>query len=619
MFTVVALSLVMPATFLISDSSQAVEPISLGAADGFAILAGGAFTNGVDTNVLGNIGESSGTVTGISQTGNSYVPADAEYTQAMTGLQAAHTAADSLFSETTAITASPTTFTPGSYYQAAALAYAAAANLTFDAGNDPDAVFLIRTDGALSIGANATVTYANGASADNVYWHVSGATTIAADVDFAGTVITNGAISVGADSTVRGRLLSINGAVAVGARSKIFSYAPPVITLSASTMNLAGADSYAILAGGALTNGLDTNVLGDIGESSGAFTSATQTGNSYVPADAEYTQAMTGLQAVHTAAESVFITTTVITASPTTFTPGSYYQAAALAYAAAANLTFDAGNDPDAVFLIRTDGALSIGANATVTYANGASADNVYWHVSGATTIAADVDFAGTVITNGAISVGADSTVRGRLLSINGAVAVGARSKIFSYDAVARAQAAQAARDAEAAAQAAQNAASAAAAQAAQNAASAAAAQSARDALAAGNALDIAALAALEAADALAALEAADALAALEAADLATEAEAAKAAAAEAAEAEATAAATAAAETEKAALVQQQAVAAEAEEVRVYGPKSEMTFAPTPSLLEAEITPPLENVVLQIAVVPAGPIAGGDASRAAQY
>ncbi len=384
-------------------------------------------------------------------------------------------------------------------------------------------------------------------------------------------------------------------------------------------ISLGAADGFAILAGGAFTNGVDTNVLGNIGESSGTVTGISQTGNSYVPADAEYTQAMTGLQAAHTAADSLFSETTAITASPTTFTPGSYYQAAALAYAAAANLTFDAGNDPDAVFLIRTDGALSIGANATVTYANGASADNVYWHVSGATTIAADVDFAGTVITNGAISVGADSTVRGRLLSINGAVAVGARSKIFSYDAVARAQAAQAARDAEAAAQAAQNAASAAAAQASQNAASAAAAQSARDALAAGNALDIAALAALEAADALAALEAADALAALEAADLATEAEAAKAAAAEAAEAEATAAATAAAETEKAALVQQQAVAAEAEEVRVYGPKSEMTFAPTPSLLEAEITPPLENVVLQIAVVPAGPIAGGDASRAAQY
>ena len=60
-------------------------------------------------------------------------------------------------------------------------------------------------------------------------------------------------------------------------------------------------------------------------------------------------------------------------------------------------------------------------------------------------------------------------------------------------------------------------------------------------------------------------------------------------------------------------------MAAEAEEVRVYGPKSVMTFAPTPNLLDIEITPVLKNVVLQIAVVPAGPIAGGDASRAAQY
>ena len=101
-----------------------------------------------------------------------------------------------------------------------------------------------------------------------------------------------------------------------------------------------------------------------------------------------------------------------------------------------------------------------------------------------------------------------------------------------------------------------------------------------------------------KAADALAASEAADALAA-----------------ADAVAAKAATAATAA----TAAQVQRKAVAAEAEEVRVYGPKSVMTFAPTPNLLDIEITPVLKNVVLQIAVVPAGPIAGGDASRAAQY
>jgi hypothetical protein len=107
-----------------------------------------------------------------------------------------------------------------------------------------------------------------------------------------------------------------------------------------------------------------------------------------------------------------------------------------------------------------------------------------------------------------------------------------------------------------------------------------------------------------KAADALAASEAADALAASEAAD-AVAAKAAKAAEA--------------AKTAEAAQVQRKAVAAEAEEVRVYGPKSVMTFAPTPNLLDIELTPVLKNVVLQIAVVPAGPIAGGDASRASQY
>ena len=113
-----------------------------------------------------------------------------------------------------------------------------------------------------------------------------------------------------------------------------------------------------------------------------------------------------------------------------------------------------------------------------------------------------------------------------------------------------------------------------------------------------------------KAADALAASEAADALAASEAADALAAADAVAAKAAKAAEA---------AKTAEATQVQRKAVAAEAEEVRVYGPKSVMTFAPTPNLLDIELTPVLKNVVLQIAVVPAGPIAGGDASRASQY
>ena len=551
MFTVVALTLVMPATFLISDSSQAVEPISLGAANSYAILAGGAFTNGATTSVLGDI---AGTAD----------PA----TQAMTDLGAAYGAAALV--DTTVITASPTTFTPGAYHQVAALTYAANTKLTFDAGDvGENAVFLIRTDGALGIGADSTVTLLNGASADNIFWHVTGATTIGARSEFAGTMLTEGAITVGADATVRGRLLSTVGAVTLGASSKIYSYdPPPPPTLSSLITDLEAFNSYAILAGGAFTNGATTSVLGDIAGTAD-------------PA----TQAMTDLGAAYGAA--ALVDTTVITASPTTFTPGAYHQVAALTYAANTKLTFDAGDvGENAVFLIRTDGALGIGADSTVTLLNGASADNIFWHVTGATTIGARSEFAGTMLTEGAITVGADATVRGRLLSTVGAVTLGASSKIYSYDAIARAQAVQDALDA-------------------------AAAQDALDAAAAQDALDAATAADL-AAKAKAAKAAEDAKTA---ADLAAKAKAAKAA--EDAKTAADLAAKAAEAAEAAATTVKQA--AEAEEVRVYGPKVVMTFAPTPSLLVTQVIPPRENVVLQIAVVPTGPIAGGDASRAAQY
>ena len=628
MFTAVALTLVMSATFLMSDSSQAVEAIDLQSADSYAILAGGAFTDGATTSILGNISAASGPITGTAET----------YAEAMTDLKAAYVAAALV--ETTVITANPnpTTFIPGAYYQAAALTYAADTELTFDAGDvGGNAVFLIRTDGALGIGADATVTLLNGASEDNIYWHVTGATTIGANAEFSGTVLTEAAITVGANATVRGRLLSTAGAVTLGASSKIYSFdPPPAPTLRSLIVDLEEFNAYAILAGGAFTDGATTSILGNISAASGPITGTAET----------YAEAMTDLKAAYVAA--ALVETTVITANPnpTTFIPGAYYQAAALTYAADTELTFDAGEvGGNAVFLIRTDGALGIGADATVTLLNGASEDNIYWHVTGATTIGANAEFSGTVLTEAAITVGANATVRGRLLSTAGAVTLGASSKIHSYDPIARDQAAQDALAAEAAAIAAQEAADALAAEAAaiaaqeaadalaaEAAAQAADAQEAADALAAAQeaadvlAAEAAALAsAQEAADALAAAQEAAARAAAEqeAADaLVAEAAAQAAAAREAADAVAAAQAAAqeaAAQAAQATEVLRKALAAEAEEVRVYGPKVVMTFAPTPSLLVTQVIPLRENVVLQIAVVPAGPIAGGDASLAAQY
>ena len=593
--------------------------IDLATAAGYAVLAGGGITNAGETNVLGHIGTNpTATLTGqasITQTGEVHL-ADAAAIQAKTDLQAAYDSAKSV-SVVSPISGDliGMTITPGAYESVGAISLTG--NLVLDAGGDANAVFLFRVEGALNVAAGGNVTVINGGSADNVYWRVTGAANLAAGSSFMGTALVKTAIAVAAGASVRGRLLAIGGTVTLS-NNNVYSYDAPVVTLSTSTIDLATAGTYAILAGTGITNAAGvSSVLGDIGSNPAAtFTgqdTLTQTGNLHL-ADAAAVQAKVDLQVAYDAAKSVS-TTTPISGDliGLTLTAGAYKSAGALSLTG--NLIFDAEGNSDAMFLIQVSGALNVAAGGNVTVINGGNIGNVFWQVTGATNLAAGSVFAGTVLAKDAINVAAGATVTGRLLALGGTVALSSNSvtrvdsslelaaiaaaaqavqDALDAEAAALAAAAQAAQDALDAADAASRAADAAdAASRSSDAADAAdaASRAAAIAAAAQDALDLD-LAALEAADALAASEAADALAASEAAD---------AVAAEAAQ------------------VQQKAVAAEAEEVRVYGPKSVMTFAPSPNLLDIEITPVLKNVVLQIAVVPAGPIAGGDASRAAQY
>ena len=160
MFTVVALTLVMPATFLISDSSQAVEPISLGVADDFAILAGAGITNAGETNVLGHIGSNpTVTVTGqatITQTGSLHLGDDTSI-QAKSDLQAAFDAASALTSTNTiAGNLGGLTLSPGVYTSAATIAITG--NLILDAGGDANAVFVFQAGSTLDVAASSEIT-----------------------------------------------------------------------------------------------------------------------------------------------------------------------------------------------------------------------------------------------------------------------------------------------------------------------------------------------------------------------------------------------------------------------------------------------------------------------------
>eukprot|EP00978_Attheya_sp_CCMP212_P024751 scaffold78291_cov47-Attheya_sp.AAC.1 len=92
-----------------------------------------------------------------------------------------------------------------------------------------------------------------------------------------------------------------------------------------------------------------------------------------------------------------------------TLNPGCYYQVAAINTAADTNITLDAKGDPDAVFVIVSDGALGLGANSYVVLENGATYENIFWAIQGAVSNGAGSILQGTTLINGAFTLGANA------------------------------------------------------------------------------------------------------------------------------------------------------------------------------------------------------------------
>ena len=137
--------------------------------------------------------------------------------------------------------------------------------LTLDAQGDPDAIFVIRVNGALTSVAGSQVLLINGASAANVFWTSQGATALGANTVFAGTALAvGGAAGIGNSSILDGRLLSTIGAVTTD--TSIVS-APGATT---TDITLGVLETFALFtADGAVTNTGTSVINGDIGTNNG--------------------------------------------------------------------------------------------------------------------------------------------------------------------------------------------------------------------------------------------------------------------------------------------------------------------------------------------------------------
>jgi hypothetical protein len=327
------------------------------------------------------------------------------------------------------------TITPGVYSIAGAGSIGG--SLILNGEGDSNAMFILKFEGALTLGVGATIVLSGGTRACNVYYLSEGAISAGVGCTIKGTLFAHpGAVSLGAGCDMEGRLLTSGGAITFGAGTDAISAAGPItIPIKcledcnpASAVDVLGTiSSFGLFSSaGAVANAASSGMIGHIGTDFGAisgFGTSPHVGSFYT-ADATTAQAKIDLDSAYIKLIAIQKTDSTHTAAfglGETLTAGVYYVAGAGSLAG--TITLDGQNNSNSIFIFRFNGAFSVAAQSKVIFINGTQRCNVFWISEGATSIGTFVFMKGTVIAHGgACTMGASGNVEGRLLSTAGAI-----------------------------------------------------------------------------------------------------------------------------------------------------------------------------------------------------
>ncbi|MBC7594111.1 MAG: DUF3494 domain-containing protein [Kineosporiaceae bacterium] len=311
------------------------------------------------------------------------------------------------------------TIYPGRYHSGSTIAVTD--TLTFDASNNPNAVFIIESGSSIITAVGTQMVLINGASFSNIYWVASGGTYVHAMSTFDGNIVSFGPVTVGASTTLNGRAMSVESKVTLGNSCTITRglVSPP----STPASILKTASNFAVIAGSVVTGNHET-VFGDIGAGHGIFTDA-HPGTIHPLGDFPSISAANDLTGAYVNLTSLPVDVELANADlgGTTLTPGVYNKMTALT--ATGTVTFDAQNNSDAIFVVRMGSTLITSLGTKMVLKNGAKSANIYWLIGGAVSLGANSTFDGNILSMADITVGDHSAINGRALSENGAVALG--------------------------------------------------------------------------------------------------------------------------------------------------------------------------------------------------
>lgn len=434
LFAFAAVSLLCPLNYF-------AQAPALGTAANFALFStDGAVTNMGISHVTGNVGTNNGSSTGFGNVNGVMNDANGVSALCAADLLLAYNELNGTIPEffPASLMGDGDTLTAGVYQVAGGATLNL--NLYLDAENDPNAVFIFQIQGSMSANASAKVKLINEAMACNVFWKVEGLVSLAAGVSMKGTIIANNAgININTGDTLEGRALSTTGAVNTDG---VLVYTP--IGCGSPTLNgptapvLGGAACFAVFSGnGAVSNTGVTYLTGDVGTNVGSATGYDPllvNGTIHPIPDGTTAQADTDLLVAYTYLNTLQHEIELL--YPAQFgnnlvlTPHTYLLNAATVFTD--SLYLDAQGNPNAVFVMKINGALSTSTYSKVKLINGTQAKNVYWKIEGAVSINDYSVFKGTIVCNnaalGAISIGVK--VDGRMLTTNGALSTSSSSII---------------------------------------------------------------------------------------------------------------------------------------------------------------------------------------------